>query len=54
MLFSVQWVGIEVPWRGNTQPYEGCEASSAPCRLAYLDKGERFFPWWDGSVVPAP
>ncbi|KAL2278304.1 hypothetical protein FJTKL_14572 [Diaporthe vaccinii] len=54
MLFSVQWAAIEVPWWGNTQPYEGCEASSAPCRLKTLAEGERFFPWWDGTKTPAP
>lgn len=54
MLFSVQWAAIEVPWWGNTQPYEGCEASSAPCRLKTLSEGERFFPWWDGTKTPAP
>ncbi len=54
MLFSVQWARIQVPWWGNEQPYVGCEGSA--CRLVELDAeaGERFFPWWDGNVIPAP
>lgn len=54
MLFSVQWAEVEVSWWGNNQPYEGCEASGAPCRLATLAEGERFYPWWNGNLVPAP
>lgn len=54
MLFSVQWAEVEVEWWGNTQPYAGCEDSGAPCRLATLAAGERFFPWWNGDLVPAP
>lgn len=52
MLFSVQWVGAEVNWWGNTQPYVGCEGSA--CTIAKLAKGERFFPWWNPAEVPAP
>ncbi|KYK55786.1 hypothetical protein DCS_07750 [Drechmeria coniospora] len=52
MLFSVQWAGIEIKWWGNTQPYMGCEGK--PCTLLKLAKGERFYPWWDPSKVPAP
>lgn len=54
MLFSVQWAELEVSWWGNNQPYEGCEASGAPCRLVTLTEGERFYPWWNGDLVPAP
>lgn len=52
MLFSVQWVGIEIDWWGNTQPSVGCEGSA--CTLKSLATGERFYPWWDASKVPAP
>lgn len=52
MLFSVQWVGIEIEWWGNTQPNKGCEGT--PCVLHTLAEGERFYPWWDGTKVPAP
>ncbi|KAK3356683.1 OPT oligopeptide transporter [Lasiosphaeria hispida] len=52
MLFSVQWVRVSIPWWGNTQPYEGCEGE--PCLLKTLGEGERFHPWWDGNVIPAP
>jgi len=54
MLFSVQWAQVEVPWWGNSQPYEGCEGTA--CTLLNLDKkaGERFYPWWNGDQVPAP
>ncbi|GJN74829.1 hypothetical protein PLIIFM63780_009012 [Purpureocillium lilacinum] len=52
MLFSVQWAGISVDWWGNTQPFKGCEET--PCTLHQLGKGERFFPWWDGTKIPAP
>lgn len=52
MLFSVQWVGVEINWWGNNQVSVGCE--SEVCLLKPLAKGERFFPWWDGSKVPAP
>ncbi|KAK0649961.1 OPT oligopeptide transporter [Cercophora newfieldiana] len=54
MLFSVQWAGIEVKWWGNTQAAVGCEDTA--CTLMTLDKeaGERFYPWWDSSKVPAP
>jgi hypothetical protein len=52
MLFSVQWAQIEIPWWGNQQPYEGCEGTA--CTLLTLAKGERFYPWWDASKVPAP
>ncbi|CEJ90946.1 Putative Oligopeptide transporter OPT superfamily [[Torrubiella] hemipterigena] len=52
MLFSVQWVGIEIPWWGNEQASVGCEAKA--CTLKQLSTGERFYPWWDGTKVPAP
>ncbi|KAK0710727.1 OPT oligopeptide transporter protein-domain-containing protein [Lasiosphaeris hirsuta] len=52
MLFSVQWVRVSIPWWGNEQPYMGCEGE--PCLLKTLEDGERFFPWWDGNVIPAP
>lgn len=52
MLFSVQWAGIEVKWWGTTQPDVGCEGK--PCLLKTLSPGERFYPWWDPSKVPAP
>jgi hypothetical protein len=52
MLFSVQWVGVTIEWWGNTMPYEGCEGTA--CRLLPLEKGERFFPWWNGNIIPAP
>ncbi|TWU76087.1 hypothetical protein ED733_007643 [Metarhizium rileyi] len=52
MLFSVQWVGIEIQWWGNTQPSAGCEGKA--CTLKSLAPGERFYPWWDASKVPAP
>lgn len=52
MLFSVQWVGKEIVWWGNTQPNVGCEGT--PCTLMSLAEGERFYPWWDASKVPAP
>ncbi|KJZ71897.1 hypothetical protein HIM_08742 [Hirsutella minnesotensis 3608] len=52
MLFSVQWAGIKVEWWGNTQPFQGCEET--PCTVQTLAKGERFYPWWDGTKIPAP
>ena len=52
MLFSVQWAQIEIPWWGNTQPYVGCEGTA--CTIKTLAAGERFYPWWDPSAVPAP
>lgn len=52
MLFSVQWVGVEINWWGNTQPYAGCEGTA--CTLNTLADGERFYPWWNGNDVPAP
>ncbi|GKT89097.1 OPT oligopeptide transporter [Colletotrichum tofieldiae] len=53
MLFTVQWLGAEVNWWGNTQIGAGCEGSPA-CTLKTLAPGERFFPWWNPSQVPAP
>ncbi|POR33863.1 Sexual differentiation process protein isp4 [Tolypocladium paradoxum] len=50
MLFSVQWAGIKINWWGNTS--QGCEAKV--CTLYTLAKGERFYPWWDGTKIPAP
>jgi hypothetical protein len=52
MVFSVQWAEIELKWWGNTQPSIGCEGT--PCTLKTLGKGERFYPWWDPAVHPAP
>jgi len=52
MLFSIQWAQIELKWWGNEQPYVGCEGSA--CTLKQLEPGERFYPWWDGSQIPAP
>lgn len=54
MLFSVQWAGIEIKWWGVDQASVGCEGTA--CTLLKLNKkaGERFFPWWDPSKVPAP
>ncbi|PNY27491.1 Sexual differentiation process protein isp4 [Tolypocladium capitatum] len=52
MLFSVQWAGVKVDWWGNSQAFQGCEETA--CKLLNLAKGERFYPWWDGSKVPAP
>ncbi|POR35147.1 Sexual differentiation process protein isp4 [Tolypocladium paradoxum] len=50
MLFSVQWVGIKIEWWGNTS--QGCEATA--CTLLTLAKGQRFYPWWDSTKIPAP
>ncbi|KAJ3488271.1 hypothetical protein NLG97_g6228 [Lecanicillium saksenae] len=52
MLFSVQWAEKEIEWWGNTQINQGCEGKA--CRLYTLAAGERFYPWWDSSKVPAP
>ncbi|KAM7215333.1 OPT oligopeptide transporter [Rhypophila decipiens] len=52
MLFSVQWARIEIDWWGNTQPYVGCEGDA--CTIATLAEDQRFYPWWDGSAIPAP
>lgn len=52
MLFTVQWMGVTVDWWGNSQAAVGCEAKA--CVLKTLAPGERFFPWWDASKVPAP
>ncbi|KHO01579.1 Tetrapeptide transporter, OPT1/isp4 [Metarhizium album ARSEF 1941] len=52
MLFSVQWVGVEIEWWGNTQPSVGCEGKA--CTIKSLAPGERFYPWWDAGKVPAP
>lgn len=52
MLFSVQWVDVEVNWWGNYQASVGCE--EVACTLKQLAKGERFYPWWDNSKMPAP
>jgi len=52
MLFSVQWARIQIEWWGNTQPYVGCEGDA--CTIAKLGEDERFYPWWDGNVIPAP
>lgn len=52
MLFSVQWAGIEINWWGNTQVSVGCEGKA--CLLHKLAPGERFYPWWDGTKIPAP
>lgn len=52
MLFTVQWYGIEIKWWGSTQAIAGCEGK--PCLLKTLGPNERFYPWWDGTRVPAP
>ncbi|KAL0938315.1 opt oligopeptide transporter [Colletotrichum truncatum] len=52
MLFTVQWVGAEVPWWGTEQIAAGCEGKA--CTLKTLAPGERFYPWWNPSQVPAP
>lgn len=52
MLFSVQWADIKVEWWGNDQPFHGCEEKA--CTLMTLAKGQRFYPWWDASKIPAP
>ncbi|KAJ6785491.1 hypothetical protein PWT90_10569 [Aphanocladium album] len=52
MLFTVQWQGVEINWWGNNQASVGCEAK--PCVLKTLETGERFYPWWNPSQVPAP
>lgn len=52
MLFTVQWLEIELDWWGVNQANVGCE--NEPCTLKTLAEGERFYPWWDGSRVPAP
>ncbi|KAH9890262.1 OPT oligopeptide transporter [Xylariomycetidae sp. FL2044] len=52
MLFTVQWFEITIDWWGNTQPFEGCEGTA--CTLRTLAEGERFYPWWNGNIVPAP
>lgn len=52
MLFSVQWAEKEIEWWGNSVVSLGCEGKA--CRLKHLAPGERFYPWWDSSKVPAP
>lgn len=52
MLFSVQWAQVAVDWWGNAQAYEGCEGTA--CTMLTLATGERFYPWWDGNIIPAP
>ncbi|KAI3559083.1 OPT oligopeptide transporter [Colletotrichum abscissum] len=52
MLFTVQWLGAEVNWWGTSQIGAGCEGSA--CTLKSLAEGERFYPWWNPSQVPAP
>ncbi|GJN71902.1 hypothetical protein PLICBS_005971 [Purpureocillium lilacinum] len=52
MLFSVQWVDINIDWWGNSVIEMGCEAKS--CLWKPLAPGERFYPWWDSTKVPAP
>ncbi|TQV97800.1 OPT oligopeptide transporter family [Cordyceps javanica] len=52
MLFSVQWAEKEIEWWGNNQASVGCEKKA--CTLHHLAKGERFYPWWSNSKIPAP
>ncbi|KDN71105.1 putative OPT oligopeptide transporter [Colletotrichum sublineola] len=52
MLFTVQWLGADIDWWGNAQASAGCEGTA--CTLKTLAKGERFYPWWNPSQVPAP
>lgn len=52
MLFSVQWAEKEINWWGNNQASVGCE--DTPCTIKHLADGERFYPWWDSSKIPAP
>ncbi|KAK1985221.1 OPT oligopeptide transporter [Colletotrichum cereale] len=52
MLFTVQWLGADIEWWGNSQAVAGCEGTA--CTLKTLAKGERFYPWWNPSQVPAP
>ncbi|KAG5969775.1 hypothetical protein E4U55_002009 [Claviceps digitariae] len=47
MHFTVKWAEVNLDWWGNTQPLVGCEG--IPCSLRELDRGERFYPWWDAS-----
>ncbi|KAG6006589.1 hypothetical protein E4U43_000421 [Claviceps pusilla] len=49
---TVELAGINLIWWGNTQQEVGCEG--IPCPLMVLDRGERFYPWWDHDKVPAP
>ncbi|EGX93023.1 Oligopeptide transporter OPT superfamily [Cordyceps militaris CM01] len=52
MIFSVQWAEKEIEWWGNSQASVGCEKKA--CTLHHLAQGERFYPWWDSSKIPAP
>ncbi|OLN90328.1 Oligopeptide transporter 2-like protein 3 [Colletotrichum chlorophyti] len=52
MLFTVQWLGADISWWGNNQIGAGCEGKA--CTLKTLAEGERFYPWWNPSQVPAP
>ncbi|KAK2048969.1 OPT oligopeptide transporter [Colletotrichum somersetense] len=52
MLFTVQWLGVDIEWWGNAQASAGCEGTA--CTLKTLAEGERFYPWWNPSQVPAP
>ncbi|PHH60168.1 hypothetical protein CDD81_2054 [Ophiocordyceps australis] len=53
MFFTVQWANVKINWWGNTVISKGCEGTT-PCLGKTLAKGERFYPWWDGTKVPAP
>ena len=53
MFFTVSWFNVQLAWWGNEVPYRGCEGRK-PCTLHQLAEGERFYPWWDTSKVPAP
>ncbi|KAJ6599741.1 OPT-domain-containing protein [Mycena vulgaris] len=38
IFFAIEWPGVEINWRGNTRPFEGCDAAGC-ARLPLPDQG---------------
>ncbi|KAJ7872773.1 OPT-domain-containing protein [Mycena olivaceomarginata] len=38
IFFGIEWPGVEIDWRGNTRPFEGCDLMQCP-RLPLPDQG---------------
>jgi OPT family small oligopeptide transporter len=55
IFFGVALPEKSLEWWGNEVNSNGCAGNWALCAPYVLAKGERFYPWWDGSNgVPAP
>ena len=53
IFFAVKLPGAEIDWWGNSITGAGC-AGEISCSFKTLAEGERFKPWWDPAVQPAP